>query len=121
MAKNGSKSILKNIIATLKMTEINFPLHLYKNETDSKLYSGYYLNYFYPENFDFESGNTLINKAKVMKQEGCYYPSGNPMYADKCKLVRVQTAKKQVEKYLREGWQMYIEDERSKSKNINKY
>ena len=107
MAKNGSKSILKNIIATLKMTEINFPIHLHKDEKNSKLYSGYYINYFYPENFDFESGNTLINKAKVMKQEGCYYPSGNPMYADKCKPVRVQTAKKQVQKYLDEGWQVY--------------
>ena len=34
----------------------------------------------------------------------------NPMYADKCKPVRVQTAKKQVQKYLAEGWQVYIEN-----------
>ena len=92
------------------MTEINFPIHLHKDEKNSKLYSGYYINYFYPENFDFESGNTLINKAKVMKQEGCYYPSGNPMYADKCKPVRVETARKQIQKYLDEGWKIYIEN-----------
>ena len=83
------------------MTEINFPIHLHKDEKNSKLYSGYYINYFY---------SIYADKGKVMKQEGCYYPSGNPMYADKCKPVKVQTAKKQVQKYLDEGWQVYIED-----------
>ena len=102
MAKNGSKSILKNIIAILKVTKINFPIHLYKDEKNSKLYSGYYINYFY-ELFDDD-------KMKVLKQEGCYYPSGNPMYADKCEPVRVQTARKQIQKYLNEGWQIYIEN-----------
>tara|TARA_Y100001935_G_scaffold103494_1_gene85987 strand:+ start:176 stop:412 length:237 start_codon:yes stop_codon:yes gene_type:complete len=74
---------------------MNFPCSLYKKEIDSKLYSGHYINYFFSD---------YLPDTKVLKQSGSYYPSGRPMYADKCIEVRIQTAKKQIEKYLQQGW-----------------
>ena len=75
---------------------INFPFQLFKKTNNPKLYSGHYIFYFFDE--------FIIPKTKVIKQIGSFYPSGKTMLPDKTTTVRVQTAKKQIQKYLQEGW-----------------